>query len=201
MALVLDGSTGIVSANIADGTISAGDLSGSLDLTGKTVTLPSGVGGKVIGMSSITLDKTSNNYSGLNSFGINTVYYIDAAKRSVVYTKQNSSSVLLVHFNYTFRTNGSGNGSHAMVVYSDTAPTTNYHVMTYDMNRMATNGSGATAFSSTVPFTGMATGTHQFNVVPCRRTNDSSMSLGINGYSGSDQSDGETWIYVLEVLA
>ena len=48
MALILDGTTGIVSANIADGTISAGDLSGSLDLTGKTVTLPSGVGGKVL---------------------------------------------------------------------------------------------------------------------------------------------------------
>lgn len=48
MALVLDGTTGIVSANIADGTISASDLSGSLDLTGKTVTLPAGTGGKVL---------------------------------------------------------------------------------------------------------------------------------------------------------
>lgn len=44
MALTLNGSTGITSDNVADGTISAGDLASSLNLTGKTITSPLGFG-------------------------------------------------------------------------------------------------------------------------------------------------------------
>lgn len=56
MALELNGSTGVnliqdgtvTSAKIVAGAVAADDLSSTLDLTGKTVTLPSGVGGKVL---------------------------------------------------------------------------------------------------------------------------------------------------------
>ena len=39
---------GIATADIDDGAVTAGKLNSTLDLTGKTVTLPSGVGGKVL---------------------------------------------------------------------------------------------------------------------------------------------------------
>jgi hypothetical protein len=46
MALELNGTTGV--SLVQDGVVTAADLSSTLDLTGKTVTLPSGVGGKVL---------------------------------------------------------------------------------------------------------------------------------------------------------
>jgi hypothetical protein len=48
MALELNGTTGV--SLVQDGVVTAADLSSTLDLTGKTVTLPSGVGGKVLQM-------------------------------------------------------------------------------------------------------------------------------------------------------
>lgn len=46
MALELNGSTGV--SLVQDGVVTAADLASTLDLTGKTVTLPAGVGGKVL---------------------------------------------------------------------------------------------------------------------------------------------------------
>jgi hypothetical protein len=46
MALELNGTTGV--NLVQDGTVTAADLASTLDLTGKTVTLPAGVGGKVL---------------------------------------------------------------------------------------------------------------------------------------------------------
>ena len=46
MALELNGTTGV--SLVQDGVVTAADLSSTLDLSGKTVTLPAGVGGKVL---------------------------------------------------------------------------------------------------------------------------------------------------------
>jgi len=49
MAITINGTgtiTGISAGGLPDGSVVAADLASSLDLTGKTVTLPSGVGGK-----------------------------------------------------------------------------------------------------------------------------------------------------------
>jgi hypothetical protein len=51
MAITINGTgsiTGLTAGGLPDGSIVAGDLASSLDLTGKTVTLPSGTGGKVL---------------------------------------------------------------------------------------------------------------------------------------------------------
>jgi hypothetical protein len=51
MALVLNGSgsiTGLSAGGLPDGSVTADDIASTLDLSGKTVTLPSGVGGKVL---------------------------------------------------------------------------------------------------------------------------------------------------------
>jgi len=46
MALELNGTTGV--SLVQDGVVTAADLNSTLDLSGKTVTLPAGVGGKVL---------------------------------------------------------------------------------------------------------------------------------------------------------
>jgi hypothetical protein len=51
MAITINGTgsiTGLTAGGLPDGSIVAGDLASSLDLTGKTVTLPSGTGGKIL---------------------------------------------------------------------------------------------------------------------------------------------------------
>jgi len=51
MPITISGSgtiTGLTTGGLPDGSIAAGDLSSTLDLTGKTVTLPSGTGGKIL---------------------------------------------------------------------------------------------------------------------------------------------------------
>lgn len=46
MALELNGTTGV--SLVQDGVVTAADLSSTLDLTGKTVTLPAGTGGQIL---------------------------------------------------------------------------------------------------------------------------------------------------------
>ena len=51
MAITINGTgsiTGLTAGGLPDGSIVADDLASSLDLTGKTVTLPSGTGGKIL---------------------------------------------------------------------------------------------------------------------------------------------------------
>ena len=51
MAISINGTgsiTGLTAGGLPDGSVVASDLASSLDLTGKTVTLPSGTGGKVL---------------------------------------------------------------------------------------------------------------------------------------------------------
>ena len=51
MSITINGSgtiTGINAGGLPDGSVTAADIESSLDLTGKTVTLPSGTGGKIL---------------------------------------------------------------------------------------------------------------------------------------------------------
>ena len=51
MAITINGSgtiTGISAGGLPDGSVTQADLASTLDLTGKTVTLPSGTGGKIL---------------------------------------------------------------------------------------------------------------------------------------------------------
>jgi len=55
MPITINGSgtiTGISAGGLPDGSVVAADLASSLDLTGKTVTLPSGTGGKILQVAS-----------------------------------------------------------------------------------------------------------------------------------------------------
>jgi len=68
MALELNGTTGV--SLVQDGVVTAADLASTLDLSGKTVTLPSGVGGKVLQVlqatSTARVQISANSYTDLN---------------------------------------------------------------------------------------------------------------------------------------
>jgi hypothetical protein len=63
MAITINGTgsiTGLTAGGLPDGSIVAGDLASSLDLTGKTVTLPSGTGGKILQVKTTQYDTTTS---------------------------------------------------------------------------------------------------------------------------------------------
>ena len=91
MAITINGTgtiTGISAGGYPDGTVTAADLASSLDLTGKTVTLPSGTGGKVLNVYSDMSDTTAT------SLGGNT--YHDIPNLSVTFTPSSTNNKVLV---------------------------------------------------------------------------------------------------------
>ena len=61
MAITINGTgsiTGITAGGYPDATVTADDLAATLDLSGKTVTLPSGVGGKILQVVQVTKTDT-----------------------------------------------------------------------------------------------------------------------------------------------
>ena len=89
MALVLNGSgtiAGLSAGGLPDGSVAADDLASTLDLSGKTVTLPSGTGGKVLQVVSMT-DET---YQDITTTG-----YVDITNGSLSITPSSASSKIL----------------------------------------------------------------------------------------------------------
>jgi len=94
MALELNGTTGV--SLVQDGVVTAADLNSTLDLTGKTVTLPSGVGGKVLNVV----------YSTYNTdTPINSTSYVDSGLLAVI-TPTSTSSKILVMIQLAVRLSG-----------------------------------------------------------------------------------------------
>ena len=83
MAITLNGSTGIVSANIADGTIAASDLASSLDLSGKAITYPSGTVLKFL------QTYTTTSYSTTSTTALTNIF------SDIVFTPKSGSKVLM----------------------------------------------------------------------------------------------------------
>lgn len=81
-----------------NGTVQAADLASTLDLSGKTVTLPSGVGGKI-------LKVTQSLNTSTASFN-NTGSYARFAAMDSTYTTTVSNSKILVIFNYLLSVTG-----------------------------------------------------------------------------------------------
>jgi hypothetical protein len=94
MALELNGTTGV--SLVQDGVVTAADLASTLDLTGKTVTLPAGVGGKVLQVVSTTKTDT---------FSTTSTSLVDVTGLSVSITPSSASNKILVFMQLT------GNGT------------------------------------------------------------------------------------------
>ena len=107
MAITIDGSgtiTGINAGGLPDGSVTAADIESSLDLTGKTVTLPSGTGGKILQvLQAVKTDTQSNS---------NDTSWTDIADLSVNITPASSSSKFLLMATIANSYYGSYNASH-----------------------------------------------------------------------------------------
>ena len=85
MAVIINGDTGI--DKITDGSVVADDLASTLDLSGKTVTLPAGVGGKILQVVSTTKTDT---------FSTTSTSYVDITGLSVSITPTSTSSKIFI---------------------------------------------------------------------------------------------------------
>jgi hypothetical protein len=202
MTIIINGSgsiSGLSAGGLPDGSVTAGDLASTLDLTGKSVTLPSGVGGKVVGISTPTIYTNGASAQETPSqIGSTSIYYSNSLKISNTYTKQLSSSLLLVTFNYNYNNYGSASGLHSLVVWKDAS---NFRGIVHDIQRACNASSSAMSFSSTAVFDGLSTGSHTFNVAPARWTGDT-ISHSRNVRNNSDQIADQSlhsWIYITEV--
>jgi hypothetical protein len=79
--------TGLSAGGLPDGTVTAADLASTLDLTGKTVTLPAGVGGKVLQVVQTVKTDTFSTTSGS---------FVDVTGLSASITPSSASSKILV---------------------------------------------------------------------------------------------------------
>lgn len=62
MPITINGSgtiSGLSAGGLPDASVAAADLASSLDLSGKTVTLPAGTGGKLVNVAQVTIDSTA----------------------------------------------------------------------------------------------------------------------------------------------
>jgi hypothetical protein len=97
MPITINGSgtlTGISAGGYPDATVTADDLAATLDLSGKTVTLASGVGGKIVNVAQVTIDSTSTFSSGSQVFA-------RFAAMDAAYTTTMAGSKLLVTFSWS----------------------------------------------------------------------------------------------------
>ena len=106
MALVLDGTNGV--SLVQDGVVTAADLSSTLDLTGKTVTLPAGTGGKVLQVVQ-AIDTTNKVMSG-------TTYVATNLTASITPTSTSNKVLAIVHGGID--TNAAGRAG-AVTLYRD----------------------------------------------------------------------------------
>jgi hypothetical protein len=100
MPLVLSGSTGITSDNIADASISAADLASSLNLTGKTITSPLGFG-NILQVAGDKLDNEitySGSWSGFQNQGA-----VDGSNFYVTLTPRSTTSKFIAFYQMYWR--------------------------------------------------------------------------------------------------
>lgn len=86
---IADFGDGIATADIDDGAVTAGKLNSTLDLTGKTVTLPAGVGGKV-------LQVVANNEQSVQFSTTSTSYVTFTTAPEATITPSSTSSKIVI---------------------------------------------------------------------------------------------------------
>jgi len=110
MALVLNGDgniTGLVAGGLPDGSVTADDIASTLDLSGKTVTLPAGTGGKVLQVATWQTIIGSNFSTSSNSF-------VDPGFASLDITPVASNSKILVTYSGLIAHINYNNGNHGV---------------------------------------------------------------------------------------
>jgi len=117
MAITINGTgsiTGLTAGGLPDGSVVAADLASSLDLTGKTVTLPSGTGGKILQVvQTVKTDKTSTTSTSPTA--------VSGLSASI--TPASTSSKILVTASFQTSIGTSGYGGFYYLYYNDGATT------------------------------------------------------------------------------
>ena len=91
MAITINGTgsiTGLTAGGLPDGSVVAADLASSLDLTGKTVTLPSGTGGQVLQVQYNSTSSTGNLAHAENTDTLHSYLTVDitpVSQTSIIY--------------------------------------------------------------------------------------------------------------------
>jgi len=104
MAIVINGSgsiTGISAGGLPDGSVTASDIESSLDLSGKTVTLPSGTGGKVLQIVEARYDNQLTSITTLQTF-------VGTGHTGSITTTQDNSKIFVMIHAQGYQNNGSG---------------------------------------------------------------------------------------------
>jgi hypothetical protein len=94
MAITINGTgsiTGLTAGGLPDGSVTAADIETSLDLTGKTVTLPSGTGGKVL---QVVQDSKTDAWSTIAN--LNTKATITGLSASITISDANNKVLVLM---------------------------------------------------------------------------------------------------------
>ena len=168
MALVLDGTTGIVSANIADGTISASDLaSGAITSSA----LPAGS----------VLQTVYNSYTTWTTT-TNTGFVVTGLVASIPPTASNSKILIQINANGIY--NSSTSGAAHFALYKNGSLLT---YLDWDFSYGVVNygGSGAYAYLDSPSTTSSTTYALYWKSL-------SGGAIGINNYAGAGSNDGNT---------
>ena len=115
MAITINGTgsiTGLTAGGLPDGSVTAADIETSLDLTGKTVTLPSGTGGKILQVVSAT---TSTQVTNTTS-----TYADSGLTDSITPVAAGSSILVLTSQSFYFLRTGNGEGVRVQLVRGST---------------------------------------------------------------------------------
>ena len=115
MPISINGSgsiTGLSAGGLPDGCVTAGDLASTLDLTGKTVTLPSGTGGKVLQVVSTTktdvFSTTSSTYVPVTGLSVSITPSSTSSKIFLIFTGYGSNTGAGTRYVFLMRRNSTG---------------------------------------------------------------------------------------------
>ena len=196
MPVTISGSgtiTGIATGGLPDGSIAAGDLASSLDLTGKTVTLPSGTGGKILQVvQTFKTDRSSSNSTTLTD--------LPGMSRSITPVAAGSSFLVISDLSLSQNSQSSTmwinlwrDSTEIAQPAAGTAPATLSHYVQgaiSSVNRSFT-------FLDTPTYTLGNSLTYKWRW----QTDNSSLTVYINRHSGNENYSSVSQITVMEVAA
>jgi hypothetical protein len=198
MAITINGTgsiTGLTAGGLPDGSVTAADIETSLDLTGKTVTLPSGTGGKI-------LQVVSSTKTAAQSYGTT---YTDITDLSVDITMSDASNHILVMICINNLGGSDANGSYVKLLRGTTVVTSSTAGGGSDTDDACLTG-GAQQFNATnrqmhsatlIHRETPGTGTHTYKV-QCRATGG---TRWINRWALNADQGSVSSITVMEVSA
>jgi hypothetical protein len=211
MAITINGTgsiTGLTAGGLPDGSVTAADIETSLDLTGKTVTLPSGTGGKI-------LQVVSTQYATATSVSQSAQVHADMPF-SVNITPTTSTSLMLVSFSLMGETGTSPwnsmasfartiSGIRTVVLPSSYGSRSPGLVTFADTYGPTDDGSTPGGFYCHMfPDSGRPANTNTITYTPTALQQASNSFYLNRNVSNSDETDlerGISWITVMEVAA